>query len=50
MLGFIFIEAALTRSGLYFQPPITIINSINMRVLIINPTGMCPELSSEANH
>ena len=38
------------KSGLYFHPPITIINSKNIIVLIIKPTGICPELSSDANH
>ena len=38
------------KSGLYFQPPITIINSKKIIVLIIKPTGICFELSSDANH
>ena len=37
------------KSGLYFQPPTTIINSTNIRVLIIRPTGICFELSSDEN-
>ena len=40
----------LNKSGLYFQPPMTIISSKNIIVLIINPTGICPELDSDANH
>ena len=35
-------------SGLYFQPPITIIISTKIRVLIIKPTGICLELSFAA--
>ena len=38
------------KSGLYFQPPITIINSTKISVLIIKPTGICFELASDANH
>ena len=33
-----------TKSGLYFQPPTTIINSKKMIALIINPIGIWPEL------
>ena len=36
------------KSGLYFQPPITIINSKNIITLIIKPTGICPELASDS--
>ena len=47
---YIFNDIEETRSGLYFHPPITIINSKNIITLIIKPTGICPELASDANH
>ena len=49
----IFFEIILlvtNKSGLYFHPPITIINSKKIIALINNPTGICPEFSSEINH
>ena len=42
--------AELNKSGLYFHPPITIINSKKIITLINNPIGICLELSFETNH
>ena len=50
MLLSIFNDIDETRSGLYFHPPITIISSKNIIVLIINPTGICFELTLALNH
>ena len=40
----------LDKSGLYFHPPTTIINSKKIIALIIRPTGMCLELDFDKNH
>ena len=44
----IFVE--LDKSGLYFHPQTTIINSKKIIALIIRPTGMCLELDFDRNH
>ena len=45
----IFKDIAVIKSGLNFQPPITIINSKNIITLTIKPTGICFELPGKKN-
>ena len=40
----------MNKSGLYFQPPITIINSKNIKAIMMSPMGICPKLYSDNKH
>ena len=50
ILSFSKVPDGFTKFGLYFHPPITIINSKKIIELIISPIGMCLELDFDKNH